>query len=134
MAIIAYFAVAIAGIAVFVSWSVRQNMDLVRKDYYVEGVQFQKHLDQLNRAREQNWMPGCSYDRARDIIVISLSHPTSSLFDNVQFYRPSDVRLDKNIALSLSSAGVQEIDAHAFPAGICKVRINWTSNANEYSS
>ena len=50
-AIAGYFALAITGIAIFITWAVRQNMDLVRSDYYEHEILFQKHIDAVNRTR-----------------------------------------------------------------------------------
>src|SRR3954453_22092205 len=49
IAITAYFILFISFIVTFSAWSLRQNMDLVRKDYYEEEVQFQKQMEKVGR-------------------------------------------------------------------------------------
>ena len=131
MAILTYFILAIIGIAIFITFAVRQNMDLVRKDYYAEEIQFQQHFDQLSRTRELNWKPEVAYDRERDVVVISLTKALS-ISGKIQFYRPSDAALDHHVKLSLNQDGAQEIDARNFPNGLWKVRISWTADDEEF--
>jgi nitrogen fixation protein FixH len=133
-AISAYFILVIVGIAIFVTWAVRQNMDLVRKDYYAEEIQFQQHLDQMNRVRQLNWKPEIGYDRVQDVVIVFLSNRSSSISGRVQFYRPSDASLDKNIKLSLNHDGSQQIDARNLSNGLWKVRISWIADAKEFFS
>ncbi|MDB6027909.1 MAG: FixH family protein [Verrucomicrobiales bacterium] len=134
IAIAVYFAMALLGIAVFVTWAVRQNMDLVRKDYYAEEIQFQQHLDQVNHARQLRWKPQIAYDSARDMVTVSIEKDSSATVGNLQFYRPSDAALDRTIKLSLDNDRSQDIDARAFPKGLWKVRISWTSDAKDFFS
>jgi nitrogen fixation protein FixH len=134
LAIAGYFIIAVLGIIVFITWAVRQNQDLVRKDYYAEEIQYQGHLDQLNRARQLDWKPKVAYDRVRDVVVVSLTRHASSVSGQVQFYRPSDAALDKRVKLSLNGEGSQQIDARAFRGGLWKIRIIWTSDAKKFFS
>jgi len=134
IAIAVYFIIAILGIAVFVTWAVRQNMDLVRKDYYAEEIQFQQHLDQVNHAQQLTWKPQIAYDPVRDTVVVSLGKDSSATAGNLQFYRPSDAALDRRIKLSLDHNRSQSIDTRTFPKGLWKVRISWTSDAKDFFS
>jgi nitrogen fixation protein FixH len=132
IAIACYFIVAITGIAIFVSWAVGQNADLVRKDYYAEEIRFQSHWEQMNRAQQLAARPGISYDAVRDAVIVSFAGQPSSISGKVQFYRPSNATLDKNVKLSLDSNCSQQIDARHFAAGLWKVRLNWIAGAEEF--
>src|SRR5437773_5094931 len=72
IAIAIYFSIAILGVAIFVTWAVRQNSDLVRKDYYAEEMQFQRHLDQMHNARDLAGKTQITFDRAREVVAVSL--------------------------------------------------------------
>ena len=133
-AIAAYFIFAILGLAVFIGWAARQNVDLVRKDYYAEELQFQQRLNQIQQTQQLNWKPEISYDPQREVVIVSLLHQAAVVAGNVQFYRPSDARLDKNVTLILDVQGTQQIDAHKLQPGLWKVRVTWRSDAKEFFS
>ncbi len=134
IAIASYFAIAIVGIAVFISWAIRQNVDLVRKDYYAEELQFQKRLDQMKQARQMYWKPEISYDRVNDRITLSLPQRGTAVFGKIQFYRPSDAALDQHLQLRLNVDGSQAIDAHKLDRGLWRVRVTWQADAKEFFS
>jgi len=132
IAITSFFVIAIVSIAGFIAFAVRQNTDLIKKDYYADELQFQNHLDQINRTQQLKFKPAIAYDRTRDLVTISMWHPQSAIEGHVQFYRPSDAALDKNIKLTLNGNGAQEIDARTFPGGHWKVRLTWKVNGEEF--
>lgn len=132
--IASYFAVVIVGIAIFITWAVRQNMDLVRNDYYAEEMRFQQHLDQKNRAEQLKWKPQVDYDHLEDAVVVTLPNQPSAVTGQVHLYRPSSAALDQTTKLSLNTDGMQRIDARTLQNGLWKVRITWMVGAAEFFS
>jgi len=134
IAIIGFFAVAIISIAVLITWAVRQNMDLVRPDYYAEEIRFQKQLDRMNRAQMLNTEATIAYDTVRQSITVTIpaSQSPRQTTGFIHFYRPSDATLDKNIKLSLTTDGTQRIDVKQLNAGLWKVRLYWKVNGEEF--
>jgi nitrogen fixation protein FixH len=132
IAIAGYFTVVIISITVFISWSVRQNEDLVRKDYYAEEIQFQQHLDQMNRTQALNQKPAIEFDPTRNVLTIFLPNAEASATGDIHFYRPSDATLDRNVKLSLKADGSQQIDGRQLREGLWKVRVTWTAHGQQY--
>jgi len=133
IAIASFFGVAIIGIAVFIAWAVRQNMDLVREDYYAEEIRFQRQIDRQQRTQTLGAKANISYTAARQVVVVSLPrHATGHYAGWIHFYRPSDAALDKNVKLSLDAAGVQTVNVEAFQNGLWKVRVHWKVNGEEF--
>lgn len=130
-AIAIYFIVFAAFIATFITWAVRQNMDLVRKDYYSEEILFQKQLDTMNRTRTFAKEVAIRYDDAMHAITIQLPAEHVATSGSVHLYRPSDAKLDCEIKLTPSN-GTQRIDTAKLQAGLWKVRVQWTANGEEF--
>lgn len=133
-AIIAYFAVVITGIVFFVGWAIRQNMDLVRKDYYAEELQFQQQFDRVQRTQQLNGQASIAYDRAEQRITIALprEHAGQVSTGMIHLYRPSDAKLDRNIRMDLGSDGTHRLDAMQLEAGLWKVRFYWKLDEKEF--
>lgn len=126
-AIAIYFVLFISFITVFITWAVRQNMDLVRKDYYSDEILFQKQIDAETRTRTLGAQAAIRYDEARRGITIQLPigqaahHPVG----RIDLYRPSDAKLDREVNLATDVNGAQYVDATALRSGLWNVRLRW---------
>ena len=126
-AIILYFIVFIGGVAAWITFAVRNDHELVRKDYYEQELKFQNELDGVARAATTG--VNVSYNSAKQMLTVSL--PVNNSAGSLKFYRPSNERLDQEIPLALKD-GVQSIDVRSFERGLWKIRLTWTSNGAEY--
>jgi hypothetical protein len=127
-AIIAYFAVFITAMASWITFAVRNDMELVRKDYYEADLKFQQQLDKLARTRELR----------RDISVrlegptLALVLPKTDAQGEVHLYRPSNAKLDRRLPLQLDAQGRQAIDIARLQSGLWKLRVSWQSHGEDF--
>jgi nitrogen fixation protein FixH len=133
-AIIAYFLCFILMLIFFVTWAVRQNVEIVRKNYYAEEIQFQRHLDMLNRTARLESPVTISYESGVRRLRLSLPsvHRSQHVVGRIEFYRPSDTRLDKSILFRPSAGGYQDVDTAELANGLWKIRFSWTANGEDY--
>ena len=133
-AIIAFFALFITGMAVFIVFATRNRMELVRSDYYEQEIRFQQQIDREDRTRRLRAEAAISYDAARGEITIVLpsTHAGRPASGRIEFYRPSDASLDRGLQLTVNSEGVQRVDARQLRFGLWKVRIFWTVDNQEF--
>lgn len=134
VAIIAYFAVFIAGIVMFTVFAARQKVDLVRTDYRDDEIRFQQHIDRLSRTKPLNAQVTITYDTQREAISLALPSAHAGRVTNgrVQLCRPSDASLDQTSQLVLDAGGAQQLDAKKLKAGLWKVRVSWRVDDQEY--
>jgi hypothetical protein len=135
-AIIGYFALAITGIGVFISWAVRQDMDLVRSDYYEQEILFQRHLDAVNRSKPFAEQIGVSYDAGSEALLLRVPpiHITGDFVGKAHLYRPSNARLDQHFQLRPDAFGRHALHLGEVAPGLWKVRLEWTSGGQGYLS
>lgn len=134
IAITAYFIVFAAFIAGFTGWAVRQRQDLVAENYYENEIRFQRQFDSANRTQFLAVQTVVTFDPAQKSIVITL--PAAQMHGatgSVQLYRPSDARLDREVALALNADGVQLLDGKELRDGLWKVRVKWRVGGEEFS-
>jgi nitrogen fixation protein FixH len=130
--IIAGFIGMILFMSVMVYLSIKQNFDMVSKNYYEEELQFQNKIDAT-----QNAIP---YDAAFKINQqnknIALQIPESLAKDikkaEVVFYCLSNSKLDKTIALQANATGLYAINAQAWEAAHYKVKISIATAQQDY--
>ena len=126
-AIISYFVLFVSAMAAWIVFAVRNDHELVRKDYYEQEIQFQTEIESAERTREIAF--NVSYDSMRGVIAIKL--PADATGGSIHLYRPASASLDKQFPLALRD-GVQLINVRGFENGLWKIRLSWKANGQEY--
>ena len=115
-------------------FAVRQQVDLVRVDYYEEELRYGKQYDRLSRTKAlEHPMSVAHLPQAHQIAVqLPAEHASAGAQGTIQLYRPSDARLDREIPLAAAASGMQLLDASTLQAGLWRVRVTWQSGGKEY--
>lgn len=123
-AIIICFAIFITAMTSWIVFAVRNDHQLVRKDYYEHELKFQNELDSFQRAADTDVR--VSYDHAAQVVTIAL--PAGAAEASAHFYRPSDVALDKQLRIAPQTP----INVSAFAEGLWKLRLSWKVGEANY--
>lgn len=137
-AIIGFFAIFIAAITVWVVFAIRHDDQLVRPDYYEHELAFQKQIESTSRAKAIEKEISFAYNVTNQTVQITLpvplpnsAHP-ETISGHIQFYRPSDARLDRELPLQLNSAHSQTLDVSGLKEGLWKIHLQWASEGSDY--
>jgi nitrogen fixation protein FixH len=131
--LVLFFIVFTGYIVGFVVFCSRQQMDLVRQDYYDQEIRFQQQIERVQRTAPVLVDADIDYDHASDVVRVSLpSVKDNTISGTVSFYRPSDARMDSNVKLGLDREGRQSLSVGSLPAGLWKVRVQWKAAGREY--
>ena len=130
-----FFAVFIAFIAAFITWAIRQKIDLVNKDYYADEILYQKQIDTAARTAPFESQIELDYDVARRAIRIRLpaEHASARPSGRICLYRPSDARQDLELPLAPDRDGAQCVDASRLQPGLWQVRMEWKAGVENFS-
>lgn len=125
------FACGLAGFAVT---AVRQNMDLVRDDYYESDLRYQSQIDRLNRTARLAEETAIEFHAAARTIELRLpsGHGARQPSGSIQIYRPSDAALDRQVEFAPDTTGAQRIDAREMVSGLWKLKITWQVGGEEF--
>ncbi|MDB6033173.1 MAG: nitrogen fixation protein FixH [Verrucomicrobiales bacterium] len=136
IAIIAYFVIFASCVAGFGTWVIRQNIDLVRKDYYEEEVRFQQQMEKVNRTQPFESSIAVAYVAREGVLNVQLpqAHAIPAPAGRIDLYRPSDASLDQHIMLAVDRDGAQKIVPQKLRTGLWKVRMNWNVDGQDYFS
>jgi hypothetical protein len=135
VAIIAVFAVFIAGTAGLIVMACAHRTDLVSRDYYEQELRFQGQLERVERTRRLQPPVAVAYDPARRQLRLSLppDHARRDARGRIRFYRASAAALDREVNLALDADGRQAVDVADLRRGAWKVRVSWTVEGEEFS-
>lgn len=105
-----------------------QRVDLVKEDYYVEELNYQKQIDRISNAKNVQSATVLKYSAETNEIVITL--PESVKKGDVMFFRPSDKSLD--FKKSFNETNTLSIPTTTMAKGRWKVQVFWSDGQSEY--
>ena len=117
-----------------VIFSSYHSVDLVAKDYYEQEIKYQQQIDRINRADSLSAPVSWHHDKEQRLVTIQF--PKELIADDVEgnilFFRPSDAKQDKLMALRLSSKNIQTISTQHLIPGLWKLKIFWQIDQKDF--
>jgi len=107
-----------------------ENIDLVGKQYYQEGQNFQEKINERNGVTHLIEKPIHVF--SEDFQSVRMTYPSAIQKISLVFYRPSDSKLDQQINLSKLSGDFQIVNTSFLKKGPWKLSIHWTQNNQKY--
>jgi nitrogen fixation protein FixH len=133
VSITAFFVLALTGCIVFVVFCSRHPADLVAADYYEQELRYENRIEDQRRSLDRAQTASVCYDSGKREIQIALPTPAAAkAAGTIQLYRPSAMKLDRQLKLDPNDLGVQTIDAKTLLPGLWKVRVSWKLGGEEY--
>ncbi|MEZ4944903.1 MAG: FixH family protein [Cyclobacteriaceae bacterium] len=116
-------------IATLVTVCVRQDISLVRPDYYQEELVHQRKMTLIQNARTLETLPVISVTEN----VLKVSFPDFDKMDKgeIQLLRPSDVNLDRKFALRAGEKE-QQFSLGTWSKGLYRASMQWTMEGKEF--
>jgi hypothetical protein len=126
--VVAFVAFALY-IAVLVAVCVRQDLNLVSKDYYRDELKYQQKLDQINNANHLDRLPVIAIENGEARISFAENQHIQN--GKLKIERPSSEKLDRTFSLSPNQP-IQEFNLGNWKPGLYRASVTWTMNDKEY--
>ena len=104
-----------------------ERVDLVEKNYYEKGLEYQKVIDVRNSKREDYTLSISNQE-----LVGVPKNPISAELGQIRFYRPSDSRLDTLLTLPLNESGQFSLSLPFLQSGLWRVTLMYQSNGQAF--
>ncbi len=123
--IILFYIIFIAIMLCLVKIMTGDDMDLVKKDYYASGEEYQKNIEAQKRTLALAVKPFMSVEK--NILTLTLSsHLQKQLKNpNIYIYSPSSAQEDLNLKPSFNNNGIFEYDTKNLRKGNWLVSFSW---------
>jgi len=120
-------------IASFVYRAMRQDVDLVSTNYYEQELAYQDHMNTVGRTKAIGDV-AVNYTAATQTIRLQLpgSFAGKNVSGKINFFRPSDNKLDFELPLQPDNEGSQLLNAGKLQKGLWKVRLNYGADSESY--
>ncbi len=115
-----------------VSMAMRQNVDLVSKDYYEQELNYQDKIDKTNRSRSLK--EPLSWEVKQGVLALKFPEQFKGqkINGSIYFFRPSDAAMDKIIAMPTDTSSVRNISTNKLKKGLYKMQVSWEVDKEEY--
>jgi len=124
--------VMVSGMLVLVSIAVRQDFDLVDKDYYQKSITYQQHIEKVGNTAELE--KKIAFELSAD--TLKLTFPNLGNYKNIagkiHFYSPVEARRDFSLEVNVDTGFSQIIYLKKLEKGRYQVKIDWKAGEVEY--
>ncbi len=117
-------------IGVLVTICMRQDINLVSKNYYQEELVYQQQIERLNNTNRLEEKPTMTV--AGSVLEIQFNQFNDLKQGELKLFRPSDVRFDKLFILQTSSERAQRFDVSSLPKGMYRAKMKWSMKGKDY--
>lgn len=128
--IVIAFVFFVGFIATLVTVCMKQDVNLVSKDYYKDELAYQEQITRLNNTGSLAAKP--QIRRAGDVLEIRFSEFHKIEKGSVKLFRPSDPRMDRIFNLKPTSESEQLFPIDTFEKGMYRARMQWLMDGKEF--
>ena len=120
-----------AFIATLVTVCIRQDVNLVTKDYYKEELAYQKQIERMAHTAMLTEKPSLTVEPG-DMLTIRYAEFRHLQEGELQLFRPSDPAMDRAFELRKSERPFQYFSTEGMKSGMYRARIKWKMNGDEF--
>ena len=126
-AIVAFFILFFAGMAVMIVIAATHRDHLVSESYYEQELKYQNQIDSVARTRSSGASVALDVAGTSLIVTLPPAQATQKISGSIELYRPSAPNLDRQFPLVPQADGKQKLNLSQFAAGLWVVRVNWNA-------
>ncbi len=104
--------------------------DMVSDDYYRDEQVFQKQIDKSINSRNLEIQP--KIEKINNVLVFTFPEVLENSTGKINFFRPSDEKLDFEVDINLSPDFKQFVNLDNVKNGKWKIKLNWKKDSTEY--
>lgn len=125
------FVLFTAFIGTLVAVCVRQDINLVTKDYYKEELVYQQQIDRISLTAKLSHKPTLSVEQG---YLLKVHYADLSKVDHgeLELFRPSDPALDKRFKIAKTDETAVYFSTSGMGKGMYRARLRWTMNGEQF--
>ena len=108
----------------------KESIELVGKNYYADGQEFQRKINE--RKQTEALAEKASIQFNEDFKQAKIQLPSSIQKGTIIFYRPSNASLDKTLEITSDSSGLSFIQTDFLIKGPWNVSLQWEKAGKNY--
>jgi hypothetical protein len=117
-------------IGTLVAVCVKQDVNLVSKDYYKEELGYQDQIERISNTNHLASKPRISKIDGR--IQVAFSGELKVQNGKLKLFCPSNPKMDKDYNISVTEGNTQLFEITSLQPGMYKAKLLWTMEGKEY--
>lgn len=119
-------------ILTMVSLTMRENVDLVTKDYYAQELAYQDKINTVSRTMALG--EALTWEVKQGVLTLKFpsQFANEQIQGNIYFFRPSDASLDVTVDLPSNRDSITSVATTSLKKGVYKMQINWAVGKEKY--
>ena len=106
--------------------------NMVSENYYEQELSFQAQIDGAARARKSGASVSSDHARSQVVITVPAAQLAQKFSGTIDFYRPSEPKLDREFPLAPKADGAQSLDVSQLAPGLWVLRAKWVAGGQNY--
>jgi len=126
-----FASIYVIGILIFVVFSTTQDINLISKDYYPQGIDFQSKIDKIKNTQSLKEKVVVSQKGG----MVEIQFPKGMMDDvkgSIILYRPSNSDNDLRADINLNDDGLQVFKSNKLVKGRYAIQIDWEYQDKAY--
>jgi hypothetical protein len=119
--------------AIVIYKSLGLNFDLVEKEYYPQGLQYQKQIDRFANANSLSSGISILSENGACRIVYPTEMKNSDVKGTFTFFRPSDEKSDFSDSIRVDTSAIQYVNSEKLMKGKYIAKFFWKMNGKEFA-
>ena len=114
-----------------VAFTTTVDVNLVADDYYEQELKYQNEIDKKERTNQLAEQVAIKLQNEN----LKISYPklfASNISGKINFYRPSDQKLDFALDIKTDTTGLQFVPIQKLAKGFWKIKVDWLYSGKEY--
>lgn len=124
--------IMISGMIYLVSIAVRQDYDLVDKDYYQKSVNYQQHIEEVKNTAALTEKIRLEQTTDSLKLIFPALSSIQEYSGEIHFYSPVEEKRDETFTLKLNGNFSQSMSLKSLKSGRYTVKIDWSANKVSY--
>lgn len=109
----------------------QQDIDLVDKHYYKEEIEYDKQIKKASNGLNHTAF-SLKYESSQQQLALKFGETDKSITGKIQFFRPSNDKMDQVFVLAPDKTGLQSISTSRLQKGLWRIKIYWTDGKEEF--
>lgn len=126
-----FASIYVIGILIFVGFSTTQDINLISKDYYPQGIEFQNKIDKIKNTQTLKEKVIIS-QRGGTVVVQFPEGMHTDVKGSIIFFRPSNSDNDLRSDIKLDELGLQVFESAKLVKGRYAIQIDWECQGEAY--
>ncbi|MCB0496617.1 MAG: FixH family protein [Cyclobacteriaceae bacterium] len=124
-----FYGLFVVALLAVVAFAFTQDVNLVSDDYYQQELVYEDQINRIKNTENLEEKPSLMLKGS----YVELAFPAAlAPKGTLLFFRPSNSKLDRRIAISLGADHKQQIDFSQQEKGLWKAKLNWKQDGKEY--